>query len=165
MSGSKKSSASRMDRYVPVAAAMPRLRAAPAPSVSSVWRRIFMRGSLLAASSKMDSDASAEPSSTQMISISRSVCEKTLASAFFKYFSELQTAMTTDTLGSGMPFSPPCNHIFRNSQMIFSGWMPIPIRYDRMPRNVATDSTATTTTSKPPCRSVSGSRTGNPIRS
>ena len=71
VSGARKSSASTKSRYSPCARDIPRLRAGPAPEQGCSTTKT--RASLMAYEAKMLDEPSVEPSSTQMISISRKV--------------------------------------------------------------------------------------------
>ena len=83
--------------YLPVAASMPALRAALSPALACEMSR--MRGSAAAYFRRIAAEPSVEPSSTQMISRSFSVCLNTESRHSPRYFSTLYTGITTETFG------------------------------------------------------------------
>ena len=87
ISGSKKSSASKKDRYSPFASESPLFLAAPAPAFLWLIRRTLL--SCRTYSSSISGDLSEEPSSTQIISVSFNVCPTMLSMHRTIYFSPL----------------------------------------------------------------------------
>ena len=96
ISGSKKSSASRNDKYSPVAYFIPLFLAAPAPAF--FWVITFTSWCASSYSFKIANELSVEPSSTQITSILWLFWTSNESRHCLIYFSALYTGIITETL-------------------------------------------------------------------